>query len=50
MELAGVAVSDIGECGGTDKDQDDGKGKNTFHRCGSFRLSVGNYVLSLIIA
>ena len=46
MKLAGVAVSDIGECGGTDKDQDGGKGKNTFHRCDSFRLSVGNFVLN----
>ena len=45
MELTGVAVSDIGQCGGTDKDQDGGKGKNTFHKFGPFRLNVRNYVL-----
>ena len=32
MELAGIAVSDIGEGCGTDQDQDGGKCKYKFHR------------------
>lgn len=40
MELSGVAVSDIGKGSGKDKDKDGGKCKYTFHRCGSFRLSM----------
>ena len=49
MKLAGVAVSDIGECGGTDKDQDDGKGKNTFHRR-LLSVECGKLCSQLIIA
>ena len=49
MELAGVAVSDIGESGGTDQDQDSSKRKYTFHRRDSFRLGMLNYAINYSI-
>lgn len=44
VEFAGVSVSDVGEGGGTDQDQDGGKCEYAFHRRGSFRLCVENQV------
>lgn len=40
VELAGVSVSDVGEGGGADQDQDGGQCEYAFHRRGSFRLGV----------
>lgn len=38
VELAGVSVSDVGEGGGADQDQDGGQRDYAFHRRSSFRL------------
>ena len=47
MKFAGVSISDVGEGGGADQDQDGGQCEYAFHRRGSFRLVCKNQVISI---
>ena len=40
VKFAGVSISDVGEGGGADQDQDGGKCEYAFHRRGSFRFGL----------
>ena len=47
VKFAGVSISDVGEGGGADQDQDGGQCEYAFHRRGSFRLVCKNQVISI---